>query len=349
MMRFSIIYQSCVASALIAGLFASQKESSVKVLELFSEYHSSNKEFSAEVRNQIADFKNREKIETGALTSFLRELYPNFGEALRVAGDDPEKGIEALELISKNKDPFLAAEGSYYLSRVLLSEGLFEKALPHLSNVRNEWSGHSLRGGESLYYEGVCYSNMLQRTAASDALNEFIENYPNSSSRLIGAAKDLIASLERVHRGSIDDVAGHMEFSRRKLDLTELGEGTQVAQSKIVEMLDELIEMAEEQEKPPSPNPNSSESQAQGQGGNPSSKPGNGKNNNKQGNPNAQKAPRVVRRVRGAAESAWDDLRKRDRGTDALGALKSKYPARYRLLVDQYYRSVQGGAKDKSE
>ena len=337
MMRFSIIYQSCVASALIAGLFASQKESSVKVLELFSEYHSSNKEFSAEVRNQIADFKNREKIETGALTSFLREIYPNFGEALRVAGDDPGKGIEALELIS------------YYLSRVLLSEGLFEKALPHLSNVRNEWSGHSLRGGESLYYEGVCYSNMLQRTAASDALNEFIENYPNSSSRLIGAAKDLIASLERVHRGSIDDVAGHMEFSRRKLDLTELGEGTQVAQSKIVEMLDELIEMAEEQEKPPSPNPNSSESQAQGQGGNPSSKPGNGKNNNKQGNPNAQKAPRVVRRVRGAAESAWDDLRKRDRGTDALGALKSKYPARYRLLVDQYYRSVQGGAKDKSE
>ena len=114
-------------------------------------------------------------------------------------------------------------------------------------------------------------------------------------------------------------------------------------------MLDELIEMAEEQEKPPPPNPNDSESQAQGQGGNPSGKPGNGQNNSKQGNPNAQKAPRVVRRVRGAAESAWDDLRKRDRGTDALGALKSKYPARYRLLVDQYYRSVQGEDKDKSE
>ncbi|MEE2808264.1 MAG: tetratricopeptide repeat protein [Verrucomicrobiota bacterium] len=348
-MRFSIIYQTSVVLSLVAGLLASERESSIKVLDLFSEYHSANEEFSVEARNQIADFRTQEKIETGALTSFLRDMYPDFAEALRIAGDEPEEGIKALEVITKNEDPFLAAEGAYYLSRVLVSEGLFEKALPHLNDLSNERGQHSLRGGESLYYQGVCYSNMLQRTAASDALNEFIDEYPNASPRLIGAAKDLIASLERVHRGSIDDVAGHMEFSRRKLDLTDVGESTQIAQSKIVEMLDALIEMAEEQEKPPPPNPNSSESQAQGQGGNPSNKPGNGKNNGKQGNPNAQKAPRVVRRVRGAAESAWDDLRKRDRGTDALGALKSKYPARYRLLVDQYYRSVQGGSKDKSE
>ena len=72
---------------------------------------------------------------------------------------------------------------------------------------------------------------------------------------------------------------------------------------------------------------------------------GNGQNNSQHGNPSAQNPPRVVRRVRGAAESAWDDLRKRDRGADALGALKSKYPARYKMLVEQYYRSVQGGNK----
>ena len=67
------------------------------------------------------------------------------------------------------------------------------------------------------------------------------------------------------------------------------------------------------------------------------------------GNASAQNAPRVVRRIRGAAESAWDDLRKRDRGTEALGSLKSKYPARYRMLVDQYYRSVQRGEKREQE
>lgn len=67
------------------------------------------------------------------------------------------------------------------------------------------------------------------------------------------------------------------------------------------------------------------------------------------GNASPQAAPRVVRRIRGAAKSAWDDMRDRDRGTDALSALKSKYPARYRLLVDQYYRSVQEGDKPSTE
>ena len=58
-------------------------------------------------------------------------------------------------------------------------------------------------------------------------------------------------------------------------------------------------------------------------------------------NVQAQQAPKVVRRIRGAAASAWDDLRERDRGTEALSALKSKYPARYKELVEQYYRDLQ--------
>ena len=114
-----------------------------------------------------------------------------------------------------------------------------------------------------------------------------------------------------------------------------------------VSMLNELIERAEKQENPPPPDPNSSQSQGQGGSpGQPSSGQGNGQSNAQQGNPNAQSPPRVIRRVRGAAESAWDDLRKRDRGAEALGALKSKYPARYKTLVDQYYRSLQGGKKE---
>ena len=42
-------------------------------------------------------------------------------------------------------------------------------------------------------------------------------------------------------------------------------------------------------------------------------------------------------------------MRKRDRGTDALGGTKLKFPARYSLLVDQYYRSVQEGEETGDE
>ena len=57
----------------------------------------------------------------------------------------------------------------------------------------------------------------------------------------------------------------------------------------------------------------------------------------------------MVRRIRGAAASAWDDLRDRDRGADALSAMKSKYPARYKELVEQYYRDLQSAEEKGGE
>ena len=83
--------QLCVALPLICGLFADQSESSVKVVESFVEYHSSNEDFTEGARSGIADFSNRDKIEAGALTPFLRDLYPDFADALRVAGMILEK------------------------------------------------------------------------------------------------------------------------------------------------------------------------------------------------------------------------------------------------------------------
>tara|TARA_Y100000766_G_scaffold86034_1_gene73043 strand:+ start:2007 stop:3068 length:1062 start_codon:yes stop_codon:yes gene_type:complete len=345
--RTFVVFQFLFQSFLSAVPEYSKKD----VLEYFLEKNSEKNSIVDKRINDLLSDTDKADYKSNALTEPLREMYPDFANALVKAADDPIEGIGILDKMINDDDVFLAAEASYFLSRLLISEGRYEEALPHLENIRSKWMNKSLRFGEALYYQGVCYSNMLQRTAASDALNDFVEKHTNESPRLLGAAVDIIASLERINRGSIDDVATHMEFSRRKLDIKDAGEETQFAQVRIVEMLDELIQRAEKQENPPPPDPNSSQGQGQGQGqgsssGQPSSGQGNGQNNAQQGNPNAQTPPRVVRRVRGAAESAWDDLRKRDRGAEALGALKSKYPARYKILVDQYYRSLQGGTRE---
>ena len=334
---------------LFLGFLGAVPEYSKKnVLNNFLEKNSEKNEIAFNRINELLSDTDKDDFKSNILTESLREMYPSFSKALEKAADDPIEGMNFMEKMTKAEDIFLAAEASYFLSRLLIGEGRYEDALPYLKNIRSKWRNESLRFGEALYYEGVCYSNMLQRTAASDALNGFVENHSNESPRLLGAAVDIIASLERVNRGSLDDVATHMEFSRRKLDIKDPGEETQFAQIKIVEMLNELIERAEKQENPPPPDPNSSQSQGQGGSpGQPSSGQGNGQSNAQQGNPNAQSPPRVIRRVRGAAESAWDDLRKRDRGAEALGALKSKYPARYKTLVDQYYRSLQGGKRER--
>lgn len=202
-----------------------------------------------DLRAQLDTLGGQRHLEAGALTASLRGIHPDFAEALKVAADDPSAGLAALEKLTAAEDQFLAAESSYYLSRMLIGEERFEEALPHLKKLRTEFAGQTLRSGESLYYQGLCNANMLQRTEAADNLNDFVENHPDASPRLLGAAWDLIVSLERVHRGSVDDVATHMEFSRRKLGLTDPGDTTQEVQTHIITMLDELIERAEEQEK----------------------------------------------------------------------------------------------------
>ena len=239
---------------LLLGLSASlslaaQRDHFPLVLDSFGKMLEGNEEIDSTILDQFTELRANPELEAGALTGLLRELHPEFAEALRAAADDPEAGIDALGRLAASEDPFLAAESSYYVSRVLLGEERFEEAIPHLEKVRDQLSPQSLRAGEVLYYLGVCNANMLQRTEASDNLNDFVERYPDASPRLVGSAWDLIASLERVHRGSIDDVATHMEFSRRKLGLEDTGDKTQVVQGKIIEMLDELIKRAEEQEK----------------------------------------------------------------------------------------------------
>ena len=237
-MKKSVIF--LIIQFLIIGFLNADNDnySKIKVIEKFIE------KFAAENEN-LSDLLLKSEIESNSLTAPLRRVYPDFAEALKAASDEPSDGIDKLLKLSNSDNDFLASEASYYLARLLIGEGRYEESLPHLKKIRDQWRNETLRFGEVLYYQGLSYSNMLQRTAASDSLHDFVENHPNESPRLLGAALDIIASLERVNRGSIDDVASHMEFSRRKLDLKDVGENTQVAQFKIVEMLDELIKRGE--------------------------------------------------------------------------------------------------------
>ena len=238
-MKKSVIF--LIIQFLIIGCLNADNDnySKIKVIEKFIE------KFAAENEN-LSDLLLKSEIESNSLTAPLRRVYPDFAEALKAASDEPLDGIDQLLKLSNSDNDFLASEASYYLARLLIGEGRYEESLPHLKKIRDQWRNETLRFGEVLYYQGLSYSNMLQRTAASDSLHDFVENHPNESPRLLGAALDIIASLERVNRGSIDDVASHMEFSRRKLGLKDVGENTQVAQFKIIEMLDELIKRAGE-------------------------------------------------------------------------------------------------------
>ena len=55
----------------------------------------------------------------------------------------------------------------------------------------------------------------------------------------------------------------------------------------------------------------------------------------------------AARRVHsGGPTTPWADLRNKAREDETFTAMKTKFPARYRQLIEQYYRSLQEEAEE---
>lgn len=299
----------------------------------------------------ISEANELEELTVSMATQALMAAYPEFGEAtLDVLADGPV-GAQARDLLREMSDlenPYVSAESSYYYGRALLNQERYEEAIPYFESAAKPGLAGCVNAAEAKYYMGFSQAELLQRDAAADSLNDFIDNSPWAPAHLRATAEEMVNTMERVDDGSIADVADHMNFSGRRLDFEDPGGTTQAVQDKIIKMLDDLIEQAEKNEF--QQDPSSGQGQGQGQGAQPGQeqKPGSGQGNNAGGNGREQKPPRVLRRARGAAKSAWDDLRDRDRDADALGSLNDKVPPRYRGIVEQYYRDLQKGAEEDS-
>ena len=96
---------------------AAQKDEFPSVLQGFSAALESRSGVNPSVLESVEQLRGKTDAGAGSLTGILRDIYPEFTDALRLASDAPEKGIAALERLSGSNDPFLAAESSYFLSK----------------------------------------------------------------------------------------------------------------------------------------------------------------------------------------------------------------------------------------
>ncbi len=329
--------------------------SSSEILERFSGALEQNETLSAESKQQVLDAmrtaRDNESEDAVILAEALRVLYPEFNQAQQeTAEDDGRAGLRKLYKLARSKDRFLAAEAAYFMARTLYSQERHEEALPFLDRLRGDLQNHTLRHGDALYYLGAAQANSLQKEAAIENLSRFLEDYPDASDRLRFSAQATLDGIVGVNDGSMDDIADHMDFSHRRLSFEDSGEKTREVQDKVVAMLDSLIEQAEQQQQ---------QQQQQSGGGSQQQQsgaqqqPGAGQGQTAGGNGEAVEDTDKVRKRRGGKKSAWDQVRERDRATDALSGLKSKYPPRYRELVEQYFSELQegedGGAEETTE
>ena len=331
---------------LMLGVGQAQQGDEDAVFQRFVDSFMKNEAIPAERKQAatgaIAEAKEHDSPLTVSMALAMQALYPELSEAAAKASEgDGLEGLRQLYKLTRSKDAFLAAEANYVLGRTLFSQQRYEECLPYLENLSDKLANDTIRDGDILYYRGVAKANSLEKEAGIALLAQFLEDYPDASDRLRLSAQATLDGITGVLDGSVEDIADHMDFSHRRLGFEDSGEETQVVQQEIVAMLDKIIDQAEQQQQ--QQQQQQGQGQGQGQQQQQGQQQGQGQGDQPGGNASAQNDPKKVRDLRGAAKSAWDDLRKRDRETDALSGLKSKYPPRYRELVEQYFKDLQEG------
>jgi tetratricopeptide (TPR) repeat protein len=277
-----------------------------------------------------------------AITESLRLLHPEFKAALAALGEDNlGAAIVSLTKLRESKDPYLAADASFYLARAYLLDERFEEALPLLADLQGKWGDKTASGGEVLFLRGVSEAALLRHPEAIASLEKFIASYPEAPERMrVGAFRQL-EQLKLFQEGTLSDVHLRMDFSRRKLELEDTGGETRQQQDKIIDLLAKLIKESEERECN-CRGGGSGQGKKQGQAGESQGQnQGEGSQSGQSGGGSKGIDSDTVKRLhRGGPQSPWSRLRDKDRDP-VYSAIKEKFPARYQQLIEQYYKSFQ--------
>lgn len=317
-----------------------------QVLDSFLTAVKENKDFSAQQVQKATEIFTALRAEADgksiAVTEALRELYPDFKDALTTLGEENlQDAVTKLGKLRDAKDPYLAADAAYFLARAYMLDERYEDALPLLEDATGKNADKTARGGESLFLRGVAYVQLIQRKEAMECLKSFLDIYPEAPERMrVGAFRQLEA-LKLYEDGTLTDVQFRMEFSRRKLSLEDAGHATREQQKKIIDILAKLIKAAEDKESSSKGSGKPKPGQKPGQGSEGESQAkgeGQGQQGTSGGGSKGTDSDTVKRLHRGGPTSPWSQLRDRERDP-VFNAIKEKYPARYQQLIEQYYKS----------
>ena len=331
-----------VAFAAASLTLQAEEPSAVDTINRFLDSIEKNNALDAAVKKEVISSVKQLRDDPfstdAAITEGLALMYPEFTKALELVGnDETDKAIEAFGKLTKHGDKFLAAESKYFIARAHVYGENYERSLPVLMEFEESFAKDSVQKGNALYLKGIALANTLKNKEAIQALTQFIDKYPNASERMRVGAWRQLQMVSSIKKDSLGDVFQRMEFSRRRLTLERTDQETKIQQDNIVKMLNTMIKKAEDQEKKSnckSDKPGEQQKPSQGTGKNE----GKGKSNKGQGSKNPDG---FAKRTFGNGDASdWSKLRDRERDP-AFNALKEKFPARYKELVEQYYKSFQ--------
>jgi len=345
-MKRSVIAFSLALVLAIAGttslLGADRPANDDSVAVRFSKFVESLPSITADQRDSL--LKEISKSGDNAVSDSLMKIYPEYSQAL--AGSDladVTKSAQLLQpMIGANENPWLSADATYYLARTLMNSERFEEAIPMLEQLlgpMSEWSAHQ---AEVHYFMAACHAGTLQFDHSLQAFATFLEKFPDAPERLRVSAWRQLEELQQATGNKMNDVTSRMEYSRRRLDITEIGEATQGEQDRIVKLLAEMIQEQQKKEcSSGSCDKSGVKKQQQQSAKNEQKAPQKPSKSQTGGMSNVANGQYVEKSFDNGDASPWSRLRERSRDP-ANAAMKEKLPSRYREIVERYNDAING-------
>ena len=322
--------------------------------EAFFEHMKKKADLDKTQRSHLKEVKGRVPAQTPAVevvVQGLRAVYPSFSEALALLNSEkPEAAAEKLQPFLESKNPYLVHGAHYFRGRAHVMREDYEAALQDFAPVTEADGEDNPFMGEAWFETAMAKTRMVEPEAAREALQTFLEvagQYGVPAARRHQAQRALIA-LATMQEGSIMEALQLMDDSRRRLKLERVGENTQEQQERIVAILDEIIEAAEEGD-----GGGGGGGGGQSQGGSQPGAAASGAPSGVQSSTPANQSSlpggsasmgELGRSTRGRPGESWGTMPPNER-EKVLSAIQEKFPNRYRELIEQYYKGLQESAQ----
>lgn len=248
--------------------------------------------------------------------------------------DDYAKCAVIMQSLKNDPNPFIAAYAVVYEIKALVQMEKLLEALQLIEFVKKNSQAsidrYTYFGSELDFLRGFCQLSDLQYEAASLSLTQFLEKHENASQRLMISAQQMLIELINRESEKIGEVVDLMNFSGRRLTHADTGEIVRTRQQRILDLLDNLIEEAEQQEQ--------SAGGGSGSGNSSGQSPSTPMKDSTLPGGSATEGPlRESRRANPA--QTWGSMPAAQR-QKILQAIRESFPGRYRRLVEQYYEEL---------
>ena len=303
-----------------------------KVFEDFSKWLTDAK-FNQETAAKVTDFLEERLSDEGSGESTGSELLDDIIEAITIARPDVRKVCDALRLQRTGSRPpdfsnlldnpqeqmFLRDHVRLFYGRWLAQNEFYDEALGQLQGLKVETI---LDRPSLLFYRGLMEHQLLKKEQCLKTISLLLEHHDNLPRRYQVISKLMIADIEPLETGSLDEISRLMRDIHRRTDLSRSGKTVLGQEVEVIEKLDKLIEDLESQQKSQSVSnstaPNSPMEDSQRAGGR-----GSGQVTSKQQNDGGN----------------WGDLPPADRAA-ALAEMAKDMPPHYRAVIEEYFKRL---------